>query len=509
MKTTMMRLKSLRRSIRRVGCNLGPAWIASISLAADEPYVNWIKSPRGSSVGTFHFLTSDAAGGVIAWDWEGGLVHLNAQGGTISSNLPVGSAVVVTDVDRAGNQYWTGRVYDNVTFSFPQVRGGFVAKVGPAGQFAWIRTNEELELSDGDYRQWTYTTYDGVKADKTGSVVVAGTSKGPFKLQSLEWDGEKGPFVVKLDAGGKVLWGHKMACQANDPNLSSSYGVPTLDPAGKSFVSGWLSAGSAEFGDITVYPAEHYPRGDYFVAKYTPEGQLLWVKLGYGVSLAVGRQSEVYTVFTRFDSDPREVGLARLSSDGAVLWEKPLQLNGWEFQVALDPLGQPIIAGGFSGTLRLDDMTLRSRTADFNDFFVAKMDTNGHTLWAITGGGARGDSVQDLVCDAEGAIFIGGDYDTSATFDGWSIRATFPTTYGIPFIAKISEEPPLALNHTDHGIQLAWPAKATNWVLEATSALGTPAWAPGNLSSTVSGRDRTATVDTAAMTSRFYRLRKP
>jgi len=53
------------------------------------------------------------------------------------------------------------------------------------------------------------------------SVVVAGTSKGPFKLQSLEWDGEKGPFVVKLDAGGNVLWGHKMAGQANDPNLSS------------------------------------------------------------------------------------------------------------------------------------------------------------------------------------------------------------------------------------------------------------------------------------------------
>jgi hypothetical protein len=137
------------------------------------------------------------------------------------------------------------------------------------------------------------------------------------------------------------------------------------------------------------------------------------------------------------------------------------------------------------------------------------MDNNGHTLWAIAGGGTRGDYVQDLVCDAAGTIFIGGDYETSATFDGWLIRATFPTTYGIPFIAKISEQPPLALKRTDQGIQLIWPAKATNWLLEATSALVPLAWEPANPNSTLSGLDRTAVVDTPTAISQFFRLRKP
>lgn len=471
------------------------------SLHAEEPYVHWVKSPRGTQVGSHHSLISDLNGGVVAEDWEGGVVHVNAQGETIRTNRPVGASVSVTDMDRVGTEYWGGLVYANGTFDFAQVRGHFVAKVSPTGQFAWIRTNEAPDISEGDY-----TAYDGAKADSAGNVVVAGTSKGPFKLQSLEWDGEKGPFVIKLNASGNVLWGHKVACQANDPNLSSSYGVPTLDPAGYIFVSGWLTAGSAGFGEITVYPADHYPRGDYFVAKYTPEGHLLWVKLGYGVSLAVNPQGEVYTVYTRFDSEPREVGLVRLSPDGAVLWEKPIQIGGWEFQVALDPLGQPIVAGGFAGSLRLDDITLRSRTADFSDFFVAKMDNNGHTLWAIAGGGARADYVQDLVCDAEGAIFIGGDYENSATFDGWSVRATFPTTYGIPFIAKIAERPPLALQRTDQDIQLTWPAKATNYALEATTSLPATSWATVTNAPTVSGRDRRVQLPVTD-NHKFFRLR--
>lgn len=491
-----------------MGYSLGMGCIASISLAAEQPYVHWVKSPRGTQVGSSHFLISDANGGVIAQDWEDGLVQLNAQGETIGTHRPAGAILLGVDQDRMGHQYWTGTVYDSVTFNFPHVHGGFVAKVSATGPFAWIRSNEAAVISEGDYSQWTYTTYNGVKAGTAGSVIVAGTSKGPFRLQSLEWDGEKGPFVVKLDTDGNVLWGHKVVCRANDPDRSSSYGLPTVDPAGSIFVSGWLSAGSAEFGEITIYPADHYPRGDYFVAKYTPEGRLVWVKLGYGASLAIGPQSQVYTVFTRFDSEPREVGLACLSPDGAVLWEKPLHMNGWQFSVALDPLGQPIIAGEFSGTLRLDAITLRSRTVDFIDFFVAKTNTKGLTLWAIAGGGARGDSVQDLVCDADGDIFVGGDYDTSAVFDSWSIRAKFPTTYGIPFVAKISEKPPLLLTGTNQGVQLSWPAKATNYVLENTPSLPAVSWTPMTNLPAITVRDRSLQL-TATSNAAYFRLRQP
>ncbi len=56
----------------------------------------------------------------------------------------------------------------------------------------------------------------------------------------------------------------------------------------------------------------------------------------------------------------------RLSPDGTVRWEKPIHLENQ--QVVLDPFGQPVFAGTFDGKLRLDDITLRSRTSDFEDF---------------------------------------------------------------------------------------------------------------------------------------------
>jgi hypothetical protein len=113
------------------------------------------------------------------------------------------------------------------------------------------------------------------------------------------------------------------------------------------------------------------------------------------------------------------------------------------------------------------------------------------------------------VCDAEGNIFVAGYYDTSATFDGWLLRATNqPNPTAIPFLAKISEKPSLALARTAQGVQLTWPAKATNYVVEASGSPAGPIWEPANLLSTVSGRNRTATVDPTGEATRFFRLRK-
>jgi hypothetical protein len=90
-------------------------WLGKNPLLAEEPYVQWVKTPFGSSSVEFF---GDTHGGVFAWDQGSSTrVHLNAQGGTISSNEPsLGVGVGwrrLTDVDRAGNQYWTGELYAN------------------------------------------------------------------------------------------------------------------------------------------------------------------------------------------------------------------------------------------------------------------------------------------------------------------------------------------------------------------------------------------------------------
>lgn len=488
-------------------------WLGRNPLLAEEPYVQWVKTPSA-----YGLTTSDRNGGMIG-NSSGALVHLNARGETISSNQLAGAWAHVDDVDRAGSQYWAGTVHTNGTFDFPQVRGFFVAKVNPSGQLVWVRNNqmpEDYDGGDGDY----YYTSGSAKADNNGNVVISGWTKGPFKMQSLEWDGEKAPFVCKLDPNGNVLWGRKVDCTLVDQSHQYNNSVGTaVDSAGNIYVAGWVGAGIADFGGITVYPgAEWSPDGrwgDYFVAKYTLAGQLLWVALGYGYvpygsSLAVGQQGEVYAVFVRFSLQPQQWGVARLGPDGTVLWEKPLSpaMGDW-FYLAVDPLGQPVFAGAFTGTLQLDGITLRSRTPDYPDIVVAKTDTSGQTLWAIAGGGSSWDSAGNLVCDAQGDIFVGGAYDTSATFDGWLLRATNqPNPTAIPFVAKISEKPSLALARTAQGMQLTWPAKATNYVLEAATSLPAVSWTSVTNSPTVIGRDRSLQLPLTG-SARFFRLRQP
>lgn len=495
------------------------AWVGGDDLLAEEPYVQWVKTPCGSGYHGDSYLTSDANGGVIAWDRYGGaLVHLNARGGTISSNQVSGAGRWLAGLDGAANQYWVGRIGAQGTFDFPNVGGFFVAKVSPTGQFAWIRNNEMPESTSGSFDQWTYSSGTG-KTDRFGNVAVAGTTIGPFKMQSLEWDGARLPFVCKVDPNGNVLWGRKVACTPADQS-NRSYGLSlAVDLAGNIFVSGWIEAGTADFGGITVYPGANWSPmggtaggwGDYFVVKYTPDGQLLWVTLGYGSDMAVGPQGEVYAVFHRSDGIANSSwGLARLGPGGTVLWEKLLSpaMND-VISLAVDPLGRPVFAGAFSGTLQLDGITLRSRTPDALDIVVAKADADGHTLWAIAGGGSSWDGAGNVVCDAQGDIFVGGTYDTSATFDGWLLRATNPPDpTAIPFVAKISEKPSLALARIAQGVQLTWPAKATNYVLEASTSLPAVSWTPVTNAPTVIGRDRNLQLP-ATGNANFFRLRKP
>lgn len=74
-------------------------------------------------------------------------------------------------------------------------------------------------------------------------------------------------------------------------------------------------------------------------------------------------------------------------------------------------------------------------------------------------------------------------------------------------LAKLSELPPLSLADSPEGVRLAWPARATNHVLEATITLDRPAWEAVDAISTIVGRDRQAMLDVAASAARFFRLR--
>ncbi len=82
--------------------------------------------------------------------------------------------------------------------------------------------------------------------------------------------------------------------------------------------------------------------------------------------------------------------------------------------LAVDSAGNSYVVGSFSGAAALGSLSLTS--AGGQDVFVAKLDTDGKFVWAISAGGAQSDQGVALVLDNLGSLLITGTYQDSATF---------------------------------------------------------------------------------------------
>jgi len=466
--------------------------LTALPLPAEEPYVQWA-IPGGGP------LAVTREGELLV----GGTGKFNPQGQLVSSNSWTGCWANAIATDAQGNQYWTGRVFANGTFNYPVVQGFFVAKYGPTNNLLWVRNNESTEdrFSTGS---GAYTDGCGICVDGNGNITVGGITKGSLKLGSFEADGESSVFFCKFDANGNLLWAKKAQSQHTNPLAEDLCGNVALDGSGNLIACGFLREGSSDFGGTTVYPGTsgHSWGGDWFLAKYSPNGDLLWVTLDYGKSLAVDKQGNIYVTFYWFKDGLQ--GIAKLNGNGALLWQKKnLPPMGG---ITLDEQGRPVFFGSIIGTAQFDAITLRSRGA--YDLVVAKADVDGNILWAIAGGGACHEGAS-AICGPEGAVFLyvytdNSDCEGSSPplFDGISISAS------AEMLAKLTERPRLDIGSSVGGVQLSWPSKATNYVVEAATSLSASSWDTDTNAPTVIGRNRCLQLP-ATGNAKFFRLRKP
>lgn len=72
--------------------------------------------------------------------------------------------------------------------------------------------------------------------------------------------------------------------------------------------------------------------------------------------------------------------------------------------IATDAYGNSYLTGAFQGTATFGDNELVSSGND--DIYVAKIDSNGNWIWAVSGGSAGIDSGSKVDIDATGNIYI-------------------------------------------------------------------------------------------------------
>lgn len=301
--------------------------------------------------------------------------------------------------------------------------------------FEWARSASGTELDNGEK----------VAVDGNGNVYATGYfTSSTLSFGSIILTKEPGNssssavFLAKYDPSGNVLWA--ISAGGNEEDVSN--GIAT-DANGNVCITGGFMSDSITFGATTLYNATTNQAEDVFVAKFDPDGDLLWARSGAGTggtardvgnAIAVDGNGNVYAC-GHFRSQSLVFGSAVLANEGQadafivkydpmgnVEWARSEAGGGGDFctGLAADAIGNVYASGRYySNSITIGTTTL-TNVNNNHDLFIAKYDTDGNPLWA-KGGSSNGDDwMPSLAVDADGNLIA----------TGWF--GTFPITFG-PF----------------------------------------------------------------------------
>ncbi|MEO8614531.1 MAG: SBBP repeat-containing protein, partial [Luteolibacter sp.] len=257
---------------------------------------------------------------------------------------------------------------------------------------------------------------NGVAVDAQGNGYVVGSFQGTatFGSTTLVSAGGQDIFLAKLNAQGELLW----VKQAGGTGDDVGYGV-AVDTDGNALITGYYIQ-SATFGQTTISHTGGY---DLFVAKYNSTGVLNWVRHPlaadniYGRGIAVDATGNVAVVGSYYlSSTTSDVFVARISPDGNLLW-----VNGaggsdddQGSNVAVDSSGNIFITGFFTGEAYFSaSETLYA--SESIEMFVAKYDVTGALVWADSSLSHEAQG-SGIAVDATGNCFVTGYFREYADF---------------------------------------------------------------------------------------------
>ena len=287
-------------------------------------------------------------------------------------------------VDSGGNCYITGYYSQTASFGSFYLSGNsstysaYVAKLDPAGNFLWATRAAST----------TTVTGESITTDGSGNVFIAGYMEGTATfgtLPPLVGAGRSDFLVAKLNSSGNWLW----AVKGGGSSYDRAYGID-LDGSGNIYAAGYFQ-NTATFGSFTVTSGGQWD-DDALVAKLDASGNWLWLAQGSGTNRGI--------------------------------------VNGMD----TDSSGNTYVTGFIMGTATFGSTSLTSFGSD--DSFVAKLDTSGNWLWARQGGGTSSDCGNALCLDNAGNCCITGYYTGAATFGTLALTAYVSYDYDI-FVAKL------------------------------------------------------------------------
>ncbi|MEN9640405.1 MAG: hypothetical protein RLZZ262_2274, partial [Bacteroidota bacterium] len=201
--------------------------------------------------------------------------------------------------------------------------------------------------------------------------------------------------------------------------------VIALDAAGNIVMTGYFTSPVITFGSTTLTNADSLGTADFFVAKYSSSGSVLWAQriggssneYGYGVATDAAGNIVVSGSFTSatitlgnitlFNANPAgtssDIFFAKYDAAGNVLWAKSSGGINWDngSQVATDKFGNVFVTGYYASSQITFGATTLNNSGIY-DVFLAKYDAGGNFLWARSSVGSGSDIGNNVAVDPNG-----------------------------------------------------------------------------------------------------------
>jgi PKD repeat protein len=433
---------------------------------ATDPFGNVYVTGSFASTITFGTTTLTSAGGstdifLAKYDSSGNALWAKRAGGT---NVDLSGTVCC---DAWGNVYIAGYFLSNsITFGttiLNRVGFGtdmFVAKYDSSGNVLWAQraggtADDGAKLLTTDAAGALYMASEFASDTVTfGSTILVNTNSFGFLDVS----------ITKFDSSGNALWAKK----AGGSGDMYAYSFAT-DVSGNVFVAGSFYSSSITFGTTTLFNSDATETTqDLYIAKYSTNGNFLWARTSGGnwddgaMALAPDVSGNVY-IGGFFDSDSimfsittlmnadtggygEDLFVAKYDDNGIILWAKRAGMQGGENanSIITNGTGNFYLAGYFSSdSLSLGSVTLHNDTVNTTDFFIAKYDSSGNTLWGNSVGSTGGyfyTYQTSMTSDTFGNIYVGGGFQSvSVVFGSDTLNNTGPGSEDI-FIVKVNDD---------------------------------------------------------------------